>query len=293
MRLLGVLPGTDVSGGEAITASGKVIGSSFSSTSLTAAFAYIWDRRDGMRPIDALLTPGGRSGANDINRRGQIVGSSSIASGATHAYLREPDGEVLDLDPLGSQNSSFANALNDVGQVVGILNPPGRISQGFIWDRDRGMQPLLSAGLDVLVNPVDINNRGQIAVFLDEPVARAARWTPTEGLREIGSLGGPGDFAQPSDINEWGVIVGSSLTSQAAGHAFLWTEATGMIDLNERVDRSLAATQNMVLGAATAINEFGWIAAVGIDVHEIALGRTIVHAYVLIPQISAGIPGCR
>jgi probable HAF family extracellular repeat protein len=291
MRLLGTLPGTDTSNGEAITAFGAVIGNSFGSFPFTVS-AFISDRSHDLRPVDTLLTPGGRGQAADINRRGQIAGFSSIAGGAIHAFLRDPDGEVLDLDPFGPASSSFVNALNDLGQVVGFRNPPGQISQGFLWDRENGMQPLLGSSENVILNPIDINNRGQIAVFLDEPLNRAARWTQSEGLLEIGSLGDPAGTARPTDINEWGVIVGSSTTSQLAGHPFLWTEATGMLDLNDRVNRSAASAQNIELRVAKAINEFGWIAAEGIDIREIEAGRNISHTYLLIPQV-AGLPRCR
>jgi probable HAF family extracellular repeat protein len=115
MRLLGVLPGTDVSQGDAITAFGTVIGTSFSSVSPLQT-TFVWDRRRGLRSIDILLTPGGRSNPADINRRGEIVGFSTIASGEAHAFLRESDGEVLDLDPFGAQSSSFATGSTTSGR---------------------------------------------------------------------------------------------------------------------------------------------------------------------------------
>jgi probable HAF family extracellular repeat protein len=173
--------------------------------------------------------------------------------------------------------------------VIGVSIPPGQFSQGFIWDRANGMRPL-SMGPDYL-RPVAINNRGQIAIYVEEPLSRAALWMRSEGLRDIGTLGG--SSAQPTDINEWGVIVGASQTSELVNHPFIWTASSGMLNLNERLDRSSVAAQNIELRIAKAINEVGWIAADGIDVREVALGRDNGHAYLLIPQTAAGTPRCR
>jgi len=76
-------------------------------------------------------------------------------------------------------------------------------------------------------------------------------------------------------------------------HAFIWSEATGMLDLNDRLDRTRAGSFSIELRRAKAINEFGWIAAEGIDNREVQMGRNNLHTYALIPQIAPGIPHCR
>ncbi len=64
------------------------------------------------------LPDGTFSYASDINNRGQIVGSSTTASGEEHAVLWQ-DGSVTDLGTLGGTYSQ-ASAINARGQIVGV-----------------------------------------------------------------------------------------------------------------------------------------------------------------------------
>ena len=64
---------------------------------------------------------------------------------------------------------------------------------------------------------------------LADASTRAFIWDSTNGMRELGSLGGD-SFA--TGINDSGEVVGwSYLADNYTPHAFIWTEATGMVDI--------------------------------------------------------------
>jgi probable HAF family extracellular repeat protein len=87
--------------------------------------------------ITDLGTLGGdQSSAEDINKVGQIVGTSKTASGVRHAFLWQ-DGEMKDLGTLlGGGRYSGAAGINGVGQVVGQMccyPPTGEARHAFLW----------------------------------------------------------------------------------------------------------------------------------------------------------------
>lgn len=94
--------------------------------------------------LSRLASLGGRfTAAVDIDDRGNVVGSSQIASGATRAFLW--DGSTLrdlglppgmpTLDPAsGRPFDSFANGTNERGQIVGHYGRAGGTDfRAFIW----------------------------------------------------------------------------------------------------------------------------------------------------------------
>ena len=98
-----------------------------------------------------LGTLGGKeSAATAVNERGQVIGESTTAGGATHAFLWQ-DGKMRDLGTLGGQSSS-PTAINDVGQVVGASDtvPPPKpppssphtIAYTALDDTDGSVHPL-------------------------------------------------------------------------------------------------------------------------------------------------------
>ena len=76
-------------------------------------------------------------------------------------------------------------------------------------------------------------------------------------MKALGILPG-GNSSRALAINDSGVIVGSS-TSSSGDRAFIWTEETGMTDLNN----ASSADLDRVLFEAHAINDKGQIIAMG------------------------------
>jgi probable HAF family extracellular repeat protein len=167
MKDLGTLPGYTDSRATAMNNSGQVVGYSYTPNEQNYhAFLY----EDGeMKDLGTL--GGNRSYAYDINNSGQVVGYSYTASGQSHAFLYE-DGEMKDLGTLGGGSSSWANDINDTGQVVGeaAYGSSGR-SHAFLYQNeemtDLGNQWFPDGdciGWNLNSGTYKINNEGQILV---------------------------------------------------------------------------------------------------------------------------------
>jgi probable HAF family extracellular repeat protein len=93
--------------------------------------AYLWSGGT----VTALGTLGGASsGASDINNSGVIVGGTFTASNTSRAF-RWSNGTMFDLGTLPGDVASSANAINDLGQIVGTSRPtnPSLPSRAVLW----------------------------------------------------------------------------------------------------------------------------------------------------------------
>lgn len=133
----------------AVNNHGQVVGRALPAGG-TPLHGFLWeDDEDGGSMTD-LGTLGGNheaTTARDINDHGQVTGDSSTADGRLHAF-RWDDGEMTDLGALGDpdqvgvpigapQSSSFAQGINNAGQVVGTaaaLELGLTVYRAFLWD---------------------------------------------------------------------------------------------------------------------------------------------------------------
>jgi probable HAF family extracellular repeat protein len=74
-------------------------------------------------------------------------------------------------------------------------------------------------------------------------------------MRPLGTLGGRTSAA--SAISSAGLVAGNAETGTGVQHAFLWSEAMGMVDLNDR----LAGTAPGVLTSVLALADDGSVLA--------------------------------
>lgn len=135
--------------------------------------AFIWNRTTGILDISEA----GFS-AVDINNAGLVIGRpySGISGGQSFIWQEGYGSSFLGtLSGDGASSYSYANDINNTGQVVGTSN-----DQAFIWDDIDGIQslPLLSGHLIGAANC--INDDGLVAGYSFDELGRAhlVLWTP-------------------------------------------------------------------------------------------------------------------
>ena len=163
---LAPLSGDTVSQAYTMNRSGQTVGWSGLCNAL-GAHALLWQAGSTIN----LGTLGGHFNiAVDINDSGQIVGDSDLSGDtATHAFLWQ-SGAISDLGTLPGDTNSYADGINEKGQIVGS-SCSASSCRGFLWQNGS------MTDLNLLVPPnknlyvvyaADINDAGQIpAVALD------------------------------------------------------------------------------------------------------------------------------
>jgi len=172
------------------------------------------------------------SAATAINDRGQVIGISGICQNAvgdqsaTHALLWE-NGQPTDLGNLGSQVWNTPISLNNHGEVVGFANNTLNNSQGFLWTKANGMQPLPYLGDDNAGAAYDINDMGQIVGISNggtEPYSARAFLYENGTMNDLNTLvvGDSGLYLLLAQgINNRGEIVGTAAEPDGTQVGFL------------------------------------------------------------------------
>jgi probable HAF family extracellular repeat protein len=140
------------------------------------------------------------------------------------------------------------HAMNDQGQVVGLIRPDAGQWHLFLWERQSGVQDLGP----VYPKPCDINNRGQIVGTMYEPGSTIMRAFLREPDGTVEILGSPdGLDSEATAINNRSQVVGRSFVARpGVYHAFIWDRTNGIRDLGATGGRA---------SAATAISETGQV----------------------------------
>ena len=222
---LGTLGGSS-SSAVALNESGQVVGWS-NTSSEGSKHAFSWTAAGGM--VDLGTLGGSTSDATAVNDNGQIVGSAYTVEGVEHAFSWTAAGGMVDLGtPKDGFRYSFsrANALNDLGQVVGLAgidtNGTENVSHAFSWTAGGGMVDLTPDGNG---GAAAANESGQVVgdsrSGLEPP--RAFSWTRAGGLVDLGRVSGTLPlFGFASAVNERGQVVGGSFIAGSRLHATLW-----------------------------------------------------------------------
>jgi probable HAF family extracellular repeat protein len=215
---------------------------------------------------DLGALPGGYNSSAPlwINEQGSVAGVSEngvidplTGFPETSAVLWK-DGKILDLGTLGG-NASFADAINNRGQVVGgalntipdsdangltlghfppFLFPVATQNRAFLW-RHGVMHDLGTLGTGNDAVALFVNDLGQVSgVSFTNTTPNATTGNPTQDpffwedgkMVDIGTLGGTQGV--PYWMNNRGQVVGySTEVTDQNSHAFLWDKEKGLKDL--------------------------------------------------------------
>jgi probable HAF family extracellular repeat protein len=171
--------------------------------------------------------------AMDINRAGQVVGSSMTGPTGIvgQAFLWE-SGAMTPLAPAGIYSYTAAYRIASDGRVLGAgMSMIGGPNVGLLWN-GADVTELRGPGGEQ-VAPNDINDQGQVVGQLiqnpNEIPAIGHAFVGQNGITtDLGTLGGPSSAAAAN--NEAGQIVGWSQTAAGEYHLVIWQNRT-VIDL--------------------------------------------------------------
>lgn len=139
--------------------------------------------------------------------------------------------------PFGTWPTVFANAMNNLGQVVGYWNDCDNSNEhGFIWSAETGVVELIRPPGVIGIIPEDINDNGVICgTWRNQNVPGISRgfvrWADG-AYTELDTLSGAG-WGMAHAINNNNVVVGErSVTKDVAPrNAFIWSQKNGFTDL--------------------------------------------------------------
>jgi len=216
-----------------------------------------------------------------ITSDGRLAGTILTVDGA-HAFRTLSDGSIQDL---GSPNlPSDAGDINEAGDVTGTQwhsTSPFDPITAYRYSDSSGKVDLGTLGGNASAG-LSINNTGVVVgwAFDDVSVGHAFRARPGHTMEDLGMLGGAFPQSGAEAINDNGTIVGYS-TAPSGWTAFVYSDATGLVDLNTRIPASTDGWRG--LNDARAINNAGQIL-----VEYAVLGRN--GTYLLTPIVDTTAP---
>lgn len=228
----------------------------------------------GMHDLGALAD-GASARARAIDDAGRVVGSSRLTAGPFDFDWRGfvwDQGTMTDLGTLGLWPSSFAEGINDVGDVAGSVAAFGCLPILWLPEPRYG----LPAGINELPTidlfnwpegrASDLNNHGQVVGFVIRSCDAPNSFHPYLWLPEpaFGLPAGPHDLLPdaPNDgfwseavaINDLGEIVGYQTTDFEVFEPLLWRDA---------VAETLLLPPGFGSGSARDLNEAGQVVGSG------------------------------
>ncbi|HYD01392.1 MAG TPA: GC-type dockerin domain-anchored protein [Phycisphaerales bacterium] len=267
---LGVLAGGEIGAAQAseVSDDGAVVVGTSAADGSIASKAFRWTQTGGMVNL-GTLAGGTSSVANGVSGDGQVVVGYSTSSDGQRAYRWTATDGMQDLGTLSGFTASLALGADADGSVVvgyaqvtgsaralrwvdGVLEDLGLVngyasSYGYACSVD---------GSVVVGRVFDIGLGGQMC-----------RWTQAGGMQEIGRLDGATTAFAYGVSGDGSVVVGmSQFTGAGNRRATMWTEASGVRDLNVYLPTIGIDLTGWVLTDATDVSPDG-TRIVGYGVH--------------------------
>jgi|GEM_PF-942988 len=178
-----------------------------------------------------------------INEQALVTGTSGMSYVDESAFLYDPKRNKEAMEDLGRNAAGISRgfAINGIGDVVGdsTFGTSEAISHAALFSNGKvaDLGTLKSGG--AYSRATGINASGQVVGFSspqrDCGANRAFLWSPSMGMKDIGTLGGA--YAQAFGINDSGFVTGTSQIADSGRvtmtHAFIYpmTLRTNMVDL--------------------------------------------------------------
>ena len=167
----------------------------------------------------------GSSGASAVNNSGQIVGISGKSPG--DAGFLYSNGAMTDLGVLPGMTYTYAQGINDFGQICGFSYPAIGEPHAFLYDAGQ-MQDLGTLG-GPDSSAFGINSSGEVVGNSRDMSGRRHAFRYADGvMADLGALTAGNSYALA--INNSGQVTGYSDTASGNSHAFLFSAGT-MTDL--------------------------------------------------------------
>ena len=192
------------------------------------------------------------------NRDGSvIVGAAELSNGFNRAFRWTQATGMVNLGTLPGGIRSVARGVSlDGDVVVGWSGDGSGIHHAWRWEN--GTMTDIHNPAFGQSEAIGVSGNGQVVVGAWGPPsftpARPFRWTSETGMVDLGTLGGAWGEAWAAN-EDGGIVVGWSEVAQGNWHAFRWTEAGGMEDLN--ITYASLLTDGSVLRWASAISPDG------------------------------------
>lgn len=172
------------------------------------------------------LAPGLLAFTANINAKGQVGFAMQSGGGATGYFY---DGAVVhDIGNLGGHDVRVAD-INADGQLTGTSTTASGTDHAFIWSAGGGMLDLAPNG--GYAYGAALNNRGVVTGSFQG--THAFRWSVTTGIEDLGVFSDPGPgLSFGNALNDAGRIAGMASTGANSRHAFIWTRASGLVDID-------------------------------------------------------------
>ncbi len=184
----------------------------------------------------------------DINDAGVVVGGSSYDD---QGHQRAAYWDSFGAHSIGTDLTSWATAINNAGQVVGVRYSGPNSPNGFFWDNGQ-MTDIDKLNGYISGSASDINILGQVVGSCSSSESFGAGQFTKAYLWQNGHttdiLGWNDRSSSASGINDSGQIVGSSWTSGGEYSAFVWD--AGSVTILEGLGGDTLAH---------GINSSGWI----------------------------------